>query len=219
MNTDGAGPAGNDNGAPNGNGSGGNIVSDPNATGVAADGGMGDPNLGIIIGCVVGGVLFLIGIVLVVFYFVKKRKQSPQGTAAAAAGNNDDSNSGVQLQPVYQAPSGISPTMALANMGGRSEGLQPVYAPPSAISNPRVSEAIIGTYEAPQLTRATTEMSFATGNTSAGELYVPLQKLGDNSADGVVLSRDIANRPAAPLPPGALNTMNFGYPNIRDSYH
>jgi hypothetical protein len=95
MNTDGAGPAGNDNGAPNGNGSGGNIVSDPNATGVAADGGMGDPNLGIIIGCVVGGVLFLIGIVLVVFYFVKKRKQSPQGTAAAAAGNNDDSNSGV----------------------------------------------------------------------------------------------------------------------------
>jgi hypothetical protein len=208
--TAGAGPAdGGDRSPPDG--SGGNIVSDGDASGVASGSGGDSGNIGVIVGCAVGGILFLLGILLLVFYVVKKRKQQHP-----AAGNRDDGNSnngGVQLQPVYQAPSGISPTMAIANMAGRSEGLQPVYAPPSAISNPRVSEAIIGTYEAPQLTRTTTEISFMTGG-STGELYVPLQKLGSGTADTLVLSRDIANRPAAPLPPEAHSTMNFGYPNI-----
>jgi hypothetical protein len=188
----GNGATGGDQSLPDG--SGGNIVSDGDATGVAPDGADGDANnIGVIVGCAVGGVLFLLGVLLLVFYVVKKRKHSRGGEAAAAATHDD-----VALEPVYQAPSGISPTMALA----KSEGLQPVYAPPSAISNPRVSEAIIGTYEAPQLTRTTTAISFMTAS-GTGELYVPLQKLGEGTADALVLSRDIANRPAAPLPPEA----------------
>jgi hypothetical protein len=202
----------------------GDILSDPNATGGLSDA-SGSMDIGVIVGCAIGGLLFLIGVVLVVFYVVKKRKSAGGSPGTAKTDKNVAAGEdGTQLQPVYQAPSGISPTLALTR---GSEALQPVYAPPSAIGkNPRVSEAIIGTYEAPQLTRTTTAMSFMTGGSSTGELYLPLELRDNNQHDGVVLSRDIVNRPAAPLPPEATtpgytgassttSTVNFGYPNIR----
>jgi hypothetical protein len=159
-------------------------------------------DIGLIVGCAVGGLVCLICVIVLIVLLTRRGKRSkaqqpaPQPATsmvafsaapsqangiygpASIAGAPSDS-----AQPVYSSPRGMSPTPTLA-IGH--------YGPSPA--NPTVS------YYGASLQSAS----------SGGDVYLPLGLRGDDEADGLVMASDVHSRPAAPLPG---NQIGSDYPS------
>jgi hypothetical protein len=168
-------------------------------------------DIGLIVGAAVGGcgALYCL-IALIVFLIARKKKNQKKHQS-----DEEQRENGAQLEPVYKGARNIAPL------------------PSSTVdTNPPKADvgqygAMVGHY-APSSASARSASSQYGQSSSIGEMYGALHMRDDDQADGVVLTRDVQSRPAAPLPPtGAAtiyssgdlrnyspNPTSNGYPNI-----